>query len=331
MLIRPLLLMCVAASIALLLPSCDDENPIQSKTVDTVIVTTLIRDFEYADGRIFDLGLPGQFEPNDIVSNLLVFEARPFATPEEALQLPYGVLSVDPTDEVDPWQVGMKVEQIDIDHYQWYEDAQSNQHYLVFDSARTTFALGVWMVINSGSRLDTIGSISGSLSADDTLHLKMLKPNGNGHITHPTWPLMWRNVYRIPRGATAEELNLKVLKGPAGSEYESVSIDYQQVGAASETYLAILGLDQYNNSTDVKRPDELLDDRRAVLESEWGLLVFPHRTPFDSDTAFFDVDGNWTPYLEDLSPHLYEYVTMNERTSNSKYFIRYETRMFVPF
>ncbi|MBK7141654.1 MAG: cell surface protein SprA [bacterium] len=289
---------------------------------------TRIRDFDYAEGRIYDLGLAEEFSKNDRVTNLLVYEGRTFVRPEDGASLPTAIVRIDPKITPDDFQVTQKVEQIDQTLFDWFDDPVRNRHYVHFNSARRDYLVGIWMVIerrndaDSLLRTDTIGDQS-----NDTLVLKMLRPSGLAtNPRHPTWPLVWRNVYSIPKGAQAADLNMRILKGPVGNEGTADAIDYQQsAGAVSENYLTLLGLDQYNRSG-AKVPDDQIDDLRDVFESEWGLIIFPDREPFNSDTTFKDDNEAVTPALEDRSPNLYDYLSTKEKTENSKYYIEYSSR-----
>ncbi len=82
----------------------------------------------------------------------------------------------------------------------------------------------------------------------------------------------------MPRGVTPEDVDIKVFKGLAGREGTTSSLDYQEGGSQQSFYLEILGIDQYTRGGD-KIPDNIVDDRPLLFEPEWGLLIFPHRTP----------------------------------------------------
>ncbi|MCM2271470.1 MAG: cell surface protein SprA [candidate division Zixibacteria bacterium] len=285
-----------------------------------------IRDYDFAEGRIYDLMEPGFFQASDRIINLAVYEGRPYARPEQALTLSNAKIRTEQdTLATDLFQVLTLVEEIDDNLYQWYDDENNNRHYVVFNSARRDYALGVWMQVErtTGGLLDTI--TIGDLTRTDTLLLKQLRPATNYNPTHPTWPLMWRNVYQIPKGARADELSLKIFKGAPGTEGTSSAVDYQLVGTTSETYLSILGLDQFDRN-EVRRPDDLVDDRLETFRSDWGLLIFPSREPFASDTTFTDANGTSTPALEEKATNFYAYSSPKEKTEDSKYYIEYSSK-----
>lgn len=136
---------------------------------------------------------------------------------------------------------------------------------------------------------------------------------------------MWRNVYDLrQRGVPMDRLNIKVFKGLAGREGDSTSLDYQEFNGNARSYIEILGLDQY--STNGKKiGDDLVDDRSEIWRSDWGLLIFPHRTPFYTDTVFVDDNADSTPPLQDRIPSLYYYISVNQRFNDSRYYIQIST------
>jgi hypothetical protein len=290
---------------------------------------TRIRDYDYAEGRIYDLLPEGLFSKNDRVTNLLVYEGRPNAREDIKNSLPVARTYINPDDTLDnSFKVIQRVEQIDNTLYKWFDDPDRNRHYVVFNSARRDDMLGIWMVVERRNALDQIDSVDtiGNQTISDTLVLRMLRPPGqNTNPNHPCFEQVWRNVYSVPKGSQAADLNIKIYKAPVGSEGTTSAIDYQQVGAVSENYLAILGLDQ-QNSGGVRQQDEKIDNDRDIFESDWGLIIFPHRKPFDSDTTFTDVGGNQTPELVDRAKNLYFYTSAKERTDNSQYYIEYSSR-----
>ncbi len=289
-----------------------------------------IRDWDYAEGRIFDLGLPEEFGKNDRVLNLLVYEGRTYSRPEEAASLPMAITRVDPDDTLDVFQVTQKVEEVDDNLYDWFDDAERNRHYIVFNSMRRDYLLGIWMVVERRDTLtDAIIGVDtiGDQTQGDTLILKMLRPGGQAtNPSHPTWPYVWRNVYTIPKGSQAADLNIKVFKAPVGNEGTSAAVDYQSgAGGVSAEFTKILGLDQYN-AQEVREPDGKIDDRREVFESEWGLIIFPDREPFNTNAVYTSASGVTQPELEEKNEKIYRYTSTKEKTENSLYYIEYSSR-----
>jgi hypothetical protein len=134
---------------------------------------------------------------------------------------------------------------------------------------------------------------------------------------------MWRNTYSIPKGIAVSDLDMEIGRGLPGRENEATSLTYQEnvVGTNQGPYLEILGLDQYN-SVDQKIPDGRLDDRVDVYRPEWGLIIFPHRTPFNTDTNFVDANGDQTALLRELVPEIYTSASENQKLAASQYFLR---------
>ncbi|MEA3297077.1 MAG: cell surface protein SprA, partial [candidate division Zixibacteria bacterium] len=284
----------------------------------------IIRDCEYAERRIFDLDIPGadSLAPGDSVINLRVYEQETRNDNNEALS---ARLYVDPDNTslfVSEEMIGndLKVNEIEQDRYRFYNDPERGRHYVWFKSAiRQSRAVGMWMVIKRADQsVDTIGNISGL-----PMVLKLLCHN-NPISTYWTWKLMWRNCYNIPRGVSVEDLNVKVLKGRAGTEQTANVVDYQTSGGRTESYLEILGLDQYN-TTGEKLPDGKLDERDEVFRSDWGLLIFPEREPFNSSHTFTNANGRSTMELDQKTPNIYS-STSADKIKSSEYFIRLATR-----
>ncbi len=280
-----------------------------------------VRDYEFAAGRIFDLGLPGEIGPKDSVVTLYVYEQENRDDNIEARFARLLPLPEEPDEYSDEKITGIRVNTLERDKYQFYNDPDRNLHYVVFSSTRSPYkALGVWMtVLRDGQSIpDTIGNISG-----DTLELKLLRHN-NAVNTHATWGLMWRNCYSIPKNSEVEDLDVKIYKGLPGAEQGNSVFDYQEGAGGTMKYLEILGLDQYN-TRNVRDPDGRMDDRTEIFRpDDWGLLIFPHRRPFASDTTFVDTVGNETQELQVKTPDIYEYTDV-QKADASQYYIQMAT------
>ena len=286
-----------------------------------------IRDYEYVERRIFDLGRPGELAPNDSVKTLYVYESTDKLDDLDALDANLYVNPNYPDSFPAENVTGVKMNILDNNSYSFYNDPGRNLHYVVFNSARSKFDnLAYWMVVkrftgDSTGVIDTIGNIS-----SDTLKLKLLAPSdANVNPNQQTWGLMWRNCYEIPRGITIGDIDVKIFKGLDGTEGSSVNYDYQDENGKTVRYLEILGLDQYN-TIDKKVPDNLLDDRIDIFRPDWGLLIFPSRTPFATDTTFVDINNNSTPVLKDQIPILYKYNSVTERNKKSEYYLQLSTK-----
>ena len=298
------------------------------------------RDYDYADNRIFDLGYPIDDDTNpnrtelgrfDSVTTLFIYEYERDTKNLSAVDCKLFINPMDTTllyGQKDSVRMDLLEEGTD---YTFYNDIENDRHYVVFNSPRyEDYALGVYMEIkrfNSASestpfREDKVGNLDG-----DVKILKALKPSSAKYTPdHQTWSLMWRNVYSIPRGLDISDIDVKVYKGLANTEGKSSNLDYQEKDNVSDGYyLSILGLDQYNTQGDTVT-DNKLDENLGVYRSDWGLLIFPSRTPFDSDTTFTDKNGNETTELNVKVPHIYEYYSNSEKTENSQYYIQISTQ-----
>ncbi len=285
-----------------------------------------IRDADYVDRRIFDLGLPGELEAADTVINLRVYES--VSTTQtvdlEAIDAKFYVNTFDTTAFPDEsiTTEGVKVVEITEESFEFWNEPDRNLHYVVFSRSREkTRILGYWMQVKKADgTIVEFGDIQ-----SDKYKLKLLAPtSANAQPDHQTWGLMWRNCYSIPVNSKVEELGLKVLKGLPNTETTSDNLEYQSAGGRSATYMQILGLDQYD-ALDNRNPDGILDDYQAVFRPEWGLLIFPHRQPFASDTTYPPREGLTEP-IPELAvkvPELYNYTDERaQRYTASQYYLQ---------
>ena len=310
---------------------------------------TYIRDADYNDNRIFDLGL-GSFTfinpdtgipinygkellPGDSITRLEVYEQ--VADREYAVET-----RVRASMDIKPQHQGRFFGEDIIPNYGvvqlaygtefvYEQNVTKGVHYLVFTSRRQeSRAIGVYMEIQRPNvGLVKFGDITRDTPDDTTLLLKLIRPD-EPLPTDVTWPLMWRNVYDLrQRGAYISDLNVKVFKGLPGREGTTSSLEYQDVEGVSENYVEILGLDQFT-SGGRKIPDGLVDERSEIWRSDWGLLIFPDRRPFDTGTIsiFVDENGDSTSPLETRVPSLYNYNSRNQRIENSQYYIQIATK-----
>jgi hypothetical protein len=288
--------------------------------------TTHVRDYAYHDGRIFDLAYPGEIGPNDtVVVWVFTEEWRP-DNPEALLcDLDAGDI-VDPNDDFDIRDILMKPV-----HEGWEllygQDAGKCPIAVVFHEGQRN-AVGIVMEIRrhdeseTWTGVDSVGNLAFGV-------LRMVRPpNSDFSPDHPAWGLTWRNCYRIPSHIAFEDIAVTVHKGLPGSEWDHNSLDYQVLyGQSQDPYLAILGLDRYNNTIeDLKVPDGRLDNRAEVFRSDWGLLIFTEREPFNSRRTFQHSNGEVSDSLMELVPSLYHYRSSSERIANSSYFLRLQVR-----
>jgi hypothetical protein len=284
---------------------------------------TTIRDFQYVQNRIFDLGYPGWFSPYDTVLECHAYQSM--STTEGIANRRDAAFFIDPRlpDDSSYYASGY-VAEIESGFQLWYVgDSARCPFAIVFDNEQNKFPLGIYLVVSrrNADRLqlsvDTIGSLSG-----DKNTLMMLHPETSRFLPdHPTWDLMWRNCYRMPRVESASDLDLRIMKGKTGAEGTTSSTEYQTFESQSEgPYLKILGLDQIN-SQDLRLSDGKLDDLPSVFRPDWGLLFFPSREPFNSDTVFVDRDNKETKPLRDTVPEIYSYTSQIKANEASKYYI----------
>ncbi|MFQ5453355.1 MAG: cell surface protein SprA, partial [Candidatus Zixiibacteriota bacterium] len=274
------------------------------------------RDYEYVMRRIFDLGRPGELARNDSVITLFIYETISGTSTD--IEENFANLYVHPDstnkylDENIISGSNVRVKQIPMESYVYYNDPVRDLHYVVFNASRNSlYHLGYWMVVKraDGITIDTIGDISSS-----TYNLKLLSlSDTRARPEHQTWGLMWRNCYRIPKGVTVDDINVKIFTGLDGSEGTSSSFDYQEADGQTIRYLELLGLDQYN-AVDKKVPDNILDDRQEVFRPDWGLIIFPDRKPFASDV------------LTEKVPNIYDYDSYSIKQTDSKYYIQTSTK-----
>ena len=286
-----------------------------------------IRDYEYEQRRIFDLGARDEFHPNDKIRTVYLYESiSDYSTNRNGKIANF---YVDPDDTTkftaenitggDIWSV-----QIPPDQYVPYDDPARNLHYVIFNSNRSpNYHIGAYMVIDrhDGST-DIIGDVSG-----DEYRLKLIAPSeSKARPNQQTWQYMWRNCYRIPRSSVASELNLKIFKGFDGTEQQTDNLDYQLVQGVNYKYMEILGLDQYDN-LDRRQPDRVLDERQSVFRPDLGLIIFPNRRPFDSDTTYL-TETSEIPAIfeEDRLPKIYDYSNFSEKAEKSNFYLWYSTK-----
>jgi hypothetical protein len=292
-------------------------------------VTGTLRDYEFADGRIFDLGRPGDLQPGDSVINLYIYEQ---SSAQNDLEASFAMMVVDPEKPDDyPGErvVGIRARQLDPDKskYEVIHDPDKIPYVVFTSSGIRNRALGMWMQVIKKGRTDTVnvGNI-----VSDTMVLKLLRPT-TPNPSHQTWQMMWRNCYDVGRDRTLnEDFNVSVWRGLPGREDSTDAIHTQEdtTTGNNQAYIEILGLDQYNLAGN-RLPDGRVDELFSLYWPAWGLLIFPHRTPFDTDTTFIDSVGRATQQLQNKTPEIYNRSYRDaDRYSTSKYFIR--INMLVP-
>ena len=286
-----------------------------------------VRDYEYLQRIIFDLGKPEEFNASDSVTKLFVYESISGAVPD--LEAVEANLWVDPDNQEAYPNEDIKADgQVKVNllpdgSYEFINDPGRNLHYVRFTHPRDkTKHLACWMEIKrADGTYDTVGSTA-SIPYD--LKLLAIASGKNPNPDQETWHLMWRNCYSIPPNVDISDIRVKIFKGPPGTETNSDNLDYQSSGNRTAPYIEILGLDQYNES-EMKDPDGLLDDLQEVFRPDWGLLIFPNRRPFDSDQTFTDKNDIETPPLAVRLPEIYDFTSLGVPAQSSQYYLQLTT------
>ncbi len=291
----------------------------------------IIRDDEYVERRIFDLMRDDELRPNELVTEVYVYEqiseqANSDQTTAAFRADAYYFFDINTNQPIpDPGDndaVDIQVVEVNQDNYELRQDRTGN--YLAFrSSASTQRVLAVYMVVTDTLTNTTreVGDISRTQDGVNHFHLKMIFEGGQ-RPDDPTWELMWRNTYRLPRGLAMEDIDVKIYKGLAGAEALTSTIDYQvgENGNSQGFYLSILGLDQ-EDSRGNPRPDNKIDKLPSIIDTALGLLVFPQREPFAYEGNF----GNQPPLAETV-PTIYDYNSPTEKKEASQYFLRLITK-----
>lgn len=302
----------------------------------TVSATTeqgakIIRDAQYADGRVYDLFSPDDsipMEPGDSVVLFEVYEEIDSTEYQFAHALP------DPARPFDTLKAErFRVRRLDQNPpgstrsaFDVFDDPLTNRHYLMFLSPKNNRALAIRYEFD---RRMPDGSIQrfkvGNVDSSE-LKLKKIRASYSKFVpSDPTWKLMWRNCYDIPTGSRIEELDIKVFKGLPGSEESGDNVTYQVTasGEQQSNYLSILGLDLKKGTS--SGSDGKVDDLPAIFKPEWGLLVLPDRRPFDTDATFLIPGVGRTPELADRVPELYD-SRDQDRFKSSKYYFQMSSK-----
>lgn len=306
--------------------SCDEDEkaPTESNTPDST-VQYFTRDNEYVKRRIFDLGHPDEFGIGDSVVELQVYQRiQEDERPPTAI---YAMLWVDPNNkdigegQNEDYSSGYEgVDLIPPEEFMIFCIPALNQYNIIFRENQWDLSLGIWMrVARSDGTVYEVGQLDSTVA-----DLRMIY-SGQQNPTYATWDLMWRNAYVTPKNAACEVIGLRIFRGDYGTEMSDSNLSYQleSGGSTDDEYLKLLGLDQYNDLLADRWPDGKLDCRAEVYRPDWGLVIFPHRRPFASDTTFTDVDGVETPYLFEQTPEIYDSDDIGA-PQFSKYYLRIE-------
>ena len=320
-----------------------------------------VRDYEYVERRIFDLVLPFEkLKSTEKITKLLMYESVPSYGAEEN-QL-FANFYADPNDTTKYSSeaiIGNKtiVKPIDQNRYTFYNNGyQEGVPYVVFSAPQQrSIDIGYYMeVYDEATQVTrTVGNLSDTLKIIDSVRVidSLTNPNNPDTIYTPTekisqiyklkllvrannlpsdvtWQLMWRNCYDVPKGVDVEDVNFKVFIGLDGSETSgSNTFSYQGDEADNTDFLEILGLDLQSKAENTA-PDGIVDNKPAIYRSDWGLVIFPSRTPFADTVQYKHFEGTTqkeAPALEVLVPELYDYTSWTEKSEASQYYIQKTT------
>jgi len=285
-----------------------------------------IRDYEYVERRVFDLFPRDSLLRTDRITRLFVYESV-LETENDWVEAPAANLYVDPRnkgafDEDQEGSSELRMRQLPVESYEFFDDSTRNLHYVVFSRPRDkSRLLACYVEITSADGTVTrYGNVDAS--AGSALDLKLLAPVSEfASPDQATWQLMWRNCYPIPVNIDIDDIRVKIYKGLPGTEEDTDNREYQASQTGTFNYIEILGLDQFDE-LDQRKPDNLLDPVQDVFRPEWGLLIFPHRRPFASDTTFESDAGRVTPVLDPQVPTIYDYASASVKTENSQYYLQ---------
>ena len=139
--------------------------------------------------------------------------------------------------------------------------------------------IGCTFVLADRETGDTVLVVGSGLNVEeDTLSLMMLKPR-NSHPNHPTWPLMFKNVYYMG----TNQIN------PEGFEVQIYNKNSTPVTERDNTtslpYITLFGLDSLDENSQ-RNYDELIDkDAGSVMNMTYGELMFPALYPFANNDS----------------------------------------------
>lgn len=327
-------ILCISS--LFLLNSCDSLNLFSSSGGSNTLVEEpapeltikILRDYSFARNRIFDLaytgdalGYPDQFQPGDKIIKLEIYYDNSYYYDGSSDSGWHAHFYVDPNDTSkfsNEQQLIRRFRKYDLSMYTWGEvHNETGIPYVVFSkSVSENIVLAFYMEFESSIDGDTIkvGDISQEREGD-SLYLKLLYPGASkSYPTNQTWQLMWRNTYNMPRDVDFEDMDIRIFRGLAGTEATFIeNLDVQYGSTSSPKYIQVLGLDQYN-VINASIPDGRVDARLDIYRSDWGLLIFPDRVPFNSSKSFsgFDALLHKVPELYNTKPTDRKFVTSSE-------------------
>nr|MBN2277116.1 cell surface protein SprA [candidate division Zixibacteria bacterium] len=270
-----------------------------------------LRDYQFADGMIYDLGVDSDFPggTGDVIEQINLFYSVKTNTGTELGD--NATMYVDPGDSSNSDYSSENEEALVAEISPDVYTVDVKEHWIIFDSPNAgtyNTAIGAYMIIRrANGSVDTVGNI-----ASEPFALKLIKPSSSSNTYH-TWQYMWRNVYYLKsRNLDADGLEINIYKGLSTTEGDEDNIDNQN----GVPYIQILGLDR-QGSTGSSGADGKADVLTAIIEKERGLLIFPDRKPFDPDSVFAGTE------LETRVPDIYTNIYAGqEAVKNTTYYLQ---------
>ncbi|SYZ73837.1 conserved hypothetical protein [Candidatus Zixiibacteriota bacterium] len=277
---------------------------------------TYVRDYQYADGRIFDLGLPSEFKKGDVITNLRVFKVVITYGNDNTAKLKANFW-VDPSDTANPAYTSESgysenVQELNRDEFDQYRPYYA----VIFEAANggSQGMIGVYMVVKHSNGDSTIyGDISKL-----PYSLKLIK-SASPYYGQKTWKYLWRNVYYLnSTNIDVSGLDIKVFKGGSSTEGDNSNLDNQN----GTPYIQILGLDQTGPSNTGDKDNRTDVDNTNLVDPMRGLLIFPSRNPFNDTIGFGgktldekvpEIDSLGSSYL-DIVSHSKYYIEVSNRS-----------------
>jgi len=145
----------------------------------------------------------------------------------------------------------------------------------------------------------------------NSLELKMIKAQSS-HPNHPTWDLMFKNVYSI----RSTNIDVGSLEVKVVDNFSTPKSDRNDNG---ETFLKLFGLDRLNQNGE-EISDELIDyNNPNILNVQAGEILFPTLLPFVDKERIFGGNDNETikPLLQ--QGLMYTSTNSNEYTGDTRF------------
>jgi len=290
-----------------------------------------ISDYQFYDGKIYDLGRESDFNPGDRITKFILYQSIDNFNSNNSVIGTKADMYVNPLDSIDLYPLEKTTAEV-VEMSQDDYIVDFNEHWIILKSpvqSRSQKRLAVWMEIS-----DSLGNVVSTVGNLDTnvYQLKLIKHEAPD-TTQVTWNYMWRNVYNLRTGSNFSSadldlngLEIRILEGdPKDTRLEDHK-DYQEDGN-STPFIQVLGLDQKGNSNE-PIPDNLVDIYdQAIVDPYNSLLIFPNRTPFNNDVSYIkDSEGNPVT-LDTKVPEIYKltYANTNVQTA-SKYYIEVSSK-----